>query len=75
VATVDALTAMRHYKWNEMGADGGNIVCEATDAEILKMYYPYWCEQMRKVGRENLISEEACLEDFIVVNWAWEVDG
>lgn len=46
---------------------------DITEEEILRTYYPYWQEQMRKVGKEALISPEACIEDFIVVHWAWKV--
>jgi hypothetical protein len=39
-------------------------------AEVLAQYFEWWSEQMRKAGKEDLISEEACIEDFIVVHWA-----
>ncbi len=44
-----------------------------TREEILKQYYTWWCEQMRKVNKESEISEEACIQDFIIVHWAWEI--
>lgn len=43
-----------------------------SDEEILASYYPHWQEQMRKVGKEHLISPEACIEDFVVVHWAYK---
>lgn len=44
-----------------------------TEQEILNLYFPHWSEQMKLRGKEELISEEHCLEDWIIVNWAWEI--
>lgn len=41
-----------------------------TRAEVLALYFDWWSEQMRKAGKDDLISEEGCIEDFIVVHWA-----
>lgn len=49
---------------------GGNHII--SDEEILASYYPWWQEQMRKVGKEHLISEASCIEDFVVVHWAYK---
>jgi hypothetical protein len=58
----------RYFKYDDL--DGVHTV---TDEEILREYFPYWQEQMRKVGREHMISPENCIEDFVAVNWAEEV--
>jgi hypothetical protein len=63
----------RHFRWNEPGDDGQNVVQEITDDEIIRTYFPYWSDQMRKVGKSAQISPNACLEDFMAVHWAWEV--
>ena len=42
----------------------------ANDKKILKDYFPYWKEQMIKAGKADLISEDRCIEDWVVVNWA-----
>ena len=44
-----------------------------TRSEILAEYFAYWSDQMRKVGKSDLISESACIDDWIVVHWAWEI--
>jgi hypothetical protein len=44
-----------------------------TEEEILATYYPWWQGQMRRVGREALISPENCIEDWVVAHWAEEV--
>lgn len=41
-----------------------------SEAQILRDYYPWWKSQMEKRGKQDLISEESCIEDWIVVNWA-----
>ena len=62
---------MRLWRFND--PSGNQFI---TDDEIIKDYFPYWKEQMIKVGKEDLISHENCIEDFVVVHWAWEVhDG
>ena len=40
-----------------------------------KTYYPYWRKKMTKKFGEEKMKEyvfEDCLEEWIVVNWAWE---
>lgn len=61
---------------------GMSKVCKYTDpwgtywytkSDILKEYYECWCDNMRKVGKESMISEDACIEDWVVVHWAEEI--
>lgn len=59
---------MTTYKYQDQ--EGEHLV---TRDEIIKTYYPWWCEQMRKVGKEAYISEENCVDDWLVVHWAWDV--
>jgi hypothetical protein len=58
----------RYFKFTDQ--DGEHNV---TDEQILAEYYPYWQEQVRKVGREHLISPENCIEDWVAVNFAEEI--
>lgn len=44
-----------------------------TEDQIIEEYWDYWCSQMRKVGREHLITKERCIEDWVTINWAVEV--
>jgi hypothetical protein len=73
---------VRYYSYNEPDMDAaGNIlenkVITISEDEIRKDYYPYWYERMcNKFGKEHVdanYSFEDCLDDWIVVNWAWEV--
>ena len=48
-----------------------------TEQEIRVEYWPYWYERMcKKFGKEEVDSKftfEDCLDDWVIVNWAWEV--
>ncbi len=59
---------MRSYMYAD---PGGEYIL--TEEQIYNEYWDYWCSQMRRVGKEDMISKERCLEDWITVNWAWEV--
>ena len=61
------------YCYNEQtdDLDGCKLITITTD-EILRDYWPYWKEAMEKAGKHHLISPEACVDDFVVVRWAWE---
>lgn len=61
---------MKIYAYCEQGRDYPFIF---TSTHIIKNYYPWWCTAMKKVNKEHLINEETCIEDFLVVNWAWEI--
>lgn len=49
---------------------GQHFISEDT---IIEEYFLFWSEQMKKVGKESCISKENCLEDWIVIHWAWEI--
>jgi len=73
---------MRYYCYNEYdpdspranGTDG--YVETLSEEKIRQQYWPYWYEQMcKKFGKEYVdknYSFADCLDDWIVVNWAWE---
>jgi hypothetical protein len=63
----------RTWRFNTMAADETPITEDITDAEILATYGPDWREAMERVGKAALISDENCIQDFVVVHWAWEV--
>ena len=73
---------MKYYCYNEYDPespladkDGGYVKVMSED-EILHQYWPYWYEQMcKKFGKEHVdqnYNSQDCLDDWIVVNWAWE---
>jgi hypothetical protein len=57
----------RSQQWTYTDLDG---TVTMTEAEILAAYGPYWREQMRRVGKEAEITEQGCIDDWVVVNWA-----
>ena len=73
---------MRYFSYNEydpnsLFADetGGYIVTVSED-DIKRKYWPYWYNRMCAKYEQSYVDEnytfEDCLEDWIVVNWAWE---
>ena len=73
---------MKWYCYNEYDPDhpsaddtGGYIVTISED-EIKRTYWPYWYERMcKKFGKTEVDAKfcfKDCLEDWIIVNWAWE---
>jgi hypothetical protein len=50
-----------------------------SEDDIRKEYYPYWYDKMCKAfGQETVdakYSFEDCLDDWVITNWATEVDG
>lgn len=50
------------------------IVVEWTEADILNYYWDFWKGRMENRYGEGheLITKENCIEDWAVVNWAWE---
>lgn len=69
---------MRLWQYNDI-ADNvtfAPITRCVDENEILAMYWEYWCERMRYRGfPEEIITKEACIDDWVVVNWAWEIKG
>lgn len=64
---------MTRWRYQEPGNDGEPHIVEMSEAEILAAYYPYWQAQMRRVGKEAEISEQSCIDDWVVVHWAEQV--
>ena len=53
------------------GEFGQHVQETWTEDQILDSYYTYWCMKMVQAGRHaDLISREACIDDWVVINWA-----
>lgn len=65
--------------WPDYDENGNSIDVQRTysEEEILDFYWDWWSEQMiRKYGPGHPdITHEKCIDDWIVVNWAWEADS
>jgi hypothetical protein len=67
---------MRYYSF-AYPVDGEACVETMSEEDIRKEYYTWWYDKMcEKYGKEHVdatYSFEECLEDWVVVHWAWEV--
>ena len=68
---------MRYFCYNEYVEDPNtNSVITVSEEDVRRDYYPYWYDKMcKKFGKEVVDRDycfEDCLDDWIVVNWAWE---
>jgi hypothetical protein len=52
-----------------------NEIIFVTERQILFIYWRYWSTQMLRVGKSPMITEKNCINDFIVVNWATEIES
>jgi hypothetical protein len=76
---------MRYFSYNEYDpnsplsdADGGYIITVSED-DIKKTYWNYWYTRMCEKYEQSYVDEnytfEDCLEDWVIVNWAWKSKG
>lgn len=67
---------MRLWRYNDITDNiSFNPITRCVDEnEILEIYWEYWSEGMKLRGYpEEEITKEACIDQWVVVNWAWEV--
>jgi len=69
---------LRYFTYNEQSADEEPILVTKSEKEILDEYWDWWYDKMcEKFGKEHVdanYSSKDCIDDWIVVNWAWEVE-
>lgn len=65
---------MKLYEIGYPDENGNDIVEILTEDEVLSSYWDYWTTRMREVGREHLISKERCIEDWVTIHWAMEIN-
>lgn len=62
---------MRYWIYCEPAGDSSEPVWQIwSDKAILVSYWDYWCDIMRKAGRESQISENHCVTDWVAMHWA-----
>jgi hypothetical protein len=68
---------MRYFSYNEYDEDQGELVVTKSEEDIRKEYWPYWygkmCDKFGQFHVDENYTFEDCLEDWIVVNWAWAI--
>ena len=65
---------MRYWTYCEEGDYGQYIQETWSEAQILAAYFPSWAANMKRLGRDQHISEGYCIDDWVVISWAWETD-
>lgn len=69
---------MKYYSVAYPDEDGNDVVETLSEQDILDEYWEYWSSRMiKKYGQEyfdTTFSVKECIEDWIVVHWAWESD-
>lgn len=65
---------MKYYTISFPGEFNQHVVETWSEQQILASYFPYWSEKMSAVGKDDMISEELCISDWVVVHWACETD-
>lgn len=69
---------MRYFSYNEPTEDGNGVkTVVMSEEQIRDVYWPYWYGKMcAKYGKEKVDQDYSfadCLDDWIAVNWAWEI--
>lgn len=66
---------MKYYSYNEY-TNGGGIILTMSEDEIVRSYWDYWYGMMvKKYGKEHIDANYTifdCIEDWVIVNNAWE---
>lgn len=71
---------MKYWTYVQPGDDGGvsPVYITLSEQEILDQYWDYWYGQMCKaLGKEEVDAKwtkQDCIDDWIVVHWAWKSD-
>ena len=70
---------MRYWSYNEQLNEIDSHVVTVSDNDILDVYWSWWYGKMcDKFGKEVVDSDytkQDCIDDWVVVHWAWEVDS
>ena len=69
---------MRYYSYHESSIETDEErVVTVSEEDIRKEYWPYWFSlKVKEVGPEKANTDfvfEDCLQEWIIINWAWEV--
>jgi len=67
---------MRYFAYTEPGINDEPTEFIMSEQDIFEEYWPYWYSQMaKKYGNDHfLITFENCLEDWVMVNYAVQIE-
>jgi hypothetical protein len=54
----------------EQGPNDEPVKVVMTEAQILKLYWVYWSTRMFEIGKGPMATEQTCIDDWVVINWA-----
>ncbi len=67
---------MKYWCYSPFNEIGDPVVVTLSEGEIIAQYWSYWYTQMcNKFGTEYVnqnYTKHDCIDDWVVVNWAWE---
>lgn len=62
---------MKFWKYiDDRGEDFGYQII--SEADILRNFYPEWKQVMIEMGREDEISDENCIQEWVAYYSAWQ---
>lgn len=63
-------------RWYYSNYEDDDQVVSMTEDEIIETYYPHWYSMMcKKLGKEwvdESFTKRDCIDDWVIVNWAWQ---
>lgn len=62
------------WQYDYPNGNGSNTVVTRTEDQIIDEYYFEWCDKMRRLGKDKMISKENCIKDWITDNFAYWVN-
>lgn len=66
-----------YYQYFELSplSSSSNSYVIVSREQIIKSFFSEWKEKMfKKFGQScDLISEQNCIDDWIIIHWAWKV--
>ena len=62
-------------EYDDVGNIVGNLVYTLTEEEIIDSYYFHWSREMCRQRLDYLVTKDNCIDDWVAVNWAWEVNN
>lgn len=67
---------MRYWRITYPDDNDQDVVETWSEEDVKQKYWPYWygkmCDKFGKEYVDQNYTFEDCLDDWIVVNWAWE---
>lgn len=67
---------MKYYSYNQLDENNKHIIITVSEDDIIAEYWDWWYDKMiKKFGEgHEWITRECCIDDYVVVHWAWEID-